>query len=414
MNIFQGVVTPVFSKVFSKIVNTLGGLVYSLPSTVSEYISLGNLTDARATSGTVTDFEGITRTIPAGTPLREGCRVVENLCTAPNDLTDTGFWSELNSANVLNATQWQNDASLNAAVRSPFLTGFQIGDAFRVHCKIAVADKSVASEWRIGFYQQGGGNGGYTNITSQLSDQEQWITSDVGTITTLGTSAYFVVHAVSPTGVTTITQSEFFIEKVNGQANQNPSSIVDGLAYSDYENGNTVVSNVVVPGLGAAVSNPYWLHDSVKNTSIQEAFANFPQDAGTLRVVFSPQFNLGAVLNDNGVGCNSSVANPLYFGGSGHITSTDQSSYPTLGTLSYSSGDRLEVVVRWGNGTFNVTGQNITTASGWLNSTEVSYDGDFPSDGILRIFADQSAETHIYNVEIYKIKLSQAAIEAGM
>ncbi|MCG7985077.1 MAG: cadherin repeat domain-containing protein [Candidatus Thiodiazotropha lotti] len=234
---------------------------YALVGAVSssEYIDLTGLTSE---GGTVTDFESITRTIPAGIPLREGCRVVENICVAPSDLQDAS-WIPSNGAVVLNATQWQTGTGgVNSQMRTAQDASVQVGERYRVHLKLAIADKSVATSWRIGFYMAGGGSapGDWIDITADVSDQEQWLTSPVAEITAVGTGLYAIVHAIGSTGVTTITQSEFFIEEVTGQVNQNPSTFVDGFAYSDYENGNTVVNNVVVPGQGAGIDNAmYWL-----------------------------------------------------------------------------------------------------------------------------------------------------------
>ncbi|MCG7904403.1 MAG: hypothetical protein JAY60_18500 [Candidatus Thiodiazotropha weberae] len=391
-----------------------GSLIYSLPSTSTEYITLGDLTDARATTGTVTDFEGITRTIPAGIPLREGCRVVENICVAPSDLQDAS-WIPSNGAVVLNATQWQTGTGgVNSQMRTDVIANVQVGERYRVHLKLAIADKSVATSWRIGFYMAGGGAaaGSWLDITADVSDQEQWLTAAVAEITAVGTGLYAIVHAIGSTGVTTVTQSEVFIEEVTGQVNQNPSTFVDGFAYSDYENGNTVASNVVTSGQGAAISGAYWLHDNTQSTGIQEAFTDFPQDAGTVRVRFSPQYNKGAIASDNGVAM-SSTNSLFYFGTSGNLTAGDGTSTASI-TTGYSSGDILDVYIPYGNGTFNIIGENETTASGYQAGTEAAYDGAFPSDDILRIFAGLAAVCHISSLDIYNRKHTQAQIEAGL
>lgn len=193
-----------------------------LMTTVVPLRGSGGATFTRATTATVVDFEGLVKNVLSGEVRFQGQRRVENLIPAAG----TG------------------SASLAVAANKTVTVGvgtfvFSIG-----------AEATGTSV--ITF------TGTATGSTGSLTADATSRTAKTLTITAGGTiiMTCTVAEAV-----------DLQLENVTGQANQNPSeyvstgvlsspyhgAMVDGVKYFDYENGNTVASNVVTEATGEAI-----------------------------------------------------------------------------------------------------------------------------------------------------------------
>ncbi|MEW8139328.1 MAG: heparin lyase I family protein [Candidatus Thiodiazotropha endolucinida] len=224
----------------------------SLSPLSPEYINTAAL-PVRAVDTDVTDFEGNTHSIPAGTPLREGSRIVD-----PIHSDDSGWIAD-------DISTWSKQGTATTPDYRTMVFGSAASDGIYSH---RINDSGLSGHTFV-----------YTlRITATAGDVVRMVVQDratnafsLVTITLLeGTHDYSMSRTVvdGSTGVqakllndlggtpkTIYIEDELF-EDVTGQANQNPSTITDTLAYSDYTNGNTVdVNNVVVSGSGRPLGN---------------------------------------------------------------------------------------------------------------------------------------------------------------
>ncbi|MEW8253764.1 MAG: hypothetical protein AB2747_05380 [Candidatus Thiodiazotropha taylori] len=239
---------------------SMSSLVFSLPATdTTEYIDHEDLIDDRSTDAAVKDFEGLIRTIPDNVPLREGCRVVENIISngsqwLPNDMTQ---WVRISGALAPDYQTVYFPASSTASLEHRrFVTdGSVVGRDFIFHAELRGTPGHIVWMRTIEHTTWSA-----TYIPVVLTDE--WVRYSVP-VRTVSIGAAGVYGGFINTGDSlekTFNVRNAFFEDVTGQANQNPSTFTESISYSDYENGNTVVDNVVVPGQGAAISDAYWLH----------------------------------------------------------------------------------------------------------------------------------------------------------
>lgn len=175
-------------------------------------------TYTRATTATVTDFEGLIKSCLSGELRVQGARRVENLIPAAG----TG--------------------SASLAVAATKTMTLAAGDyVFSMGAGTGTATFS--------------GTGGATGTLAANA------TSRTSVLKTITAGTLIVTASVA-------TLVDLQVENVTGQANQNPSSYVsigvlsspyhgyfaDGVKYFSYENGNTVASNVVTEAQGAAIT----------------------------------------------------------------------------------------------------------------------------------------------------------------
>jgi len=208
-------------------------------------------TFVRATTATVVDFEGLVKDVNASESRHQGARRVENLFAYSEDFSNAA-WTKINasiSGEQITAT------GANAVVRQ----GYDVG-----------GEQHVLSVW----LRRISGSG---DIQINADWGAGWTT-----VTLTGTYQRFSVQtAGSPSGGTAqagvkiitngdvIEAKQIQCEKVEGQANQNPSEYVsadvestpyhganvDGVQYFENENGNTVASNVVTEATGSAIAD---------------------------------------------------------------------------------------------------------------------------------------------------------------
>ena len=200
-------------KDITNILSLYAPLTHSLVLTKGQ----GVATFTRATTATLTDFEGLLKTAKAGEAMFEGARRVENLIPS----TETG--------------------SASLAVASTKTMTLSAGDyVFSMGIGTGTATFS--------------GTGGTTDTLTASATNRKSI------LKTVTTGTFIVTGSVA-------TLIDLQVEQVTGQSNKNPSEYVsvrvlsapyhgagvDGVKYFTTENGNTVSSNVVTEATGSAI-----------------------------------------------------------------------------------------------------------------------------------------------------------------
>lgn len=203
-----------------------------LKSNITDGWYQGDETFSRASAAIVQDFEGLLKEVPNDQARFEGARFVENLATFPEDFSNAA-WTKSNTtatATTLLAT------AVNATTLQTY-TG--IGD-FTLRVKMS----RITGTGDIDLTVDGGST--WTTITLIGTDQVFSITQAAVT------NPQFGIRLVTDTDK--INATEIQIEKVSGQANQNPSEYVSSSIFFKHENSNTVSSNVVTEAKGADIA----------------------------------------------------------------------------------------------------------------------------------------------------------------
>jgi hypothetical protein len=242
-----------------------------LKSTLDLQAGVGKPTFTRATIATVTDFEGLIKNVKSGEARFEGARRVENLLTYSEDFSNAA-WSTnagatkdaYNTIVAPDGTLTADTVSITTTIYSSIYRGVGYGtpspDTYTVSVWLKVP--TGTSPFKMYAYTTGS-----TIVeTSTLTATTDWkrfsmtfTTTDINLqvypLMTVGTAGTFHIWGMQ-------------IEKVTGQANQNPSEYVstgvktsapyhganvDGVKYFTTYNGNTVASNVVIEATGAAI-----------------------------------------------------------------------------------------------------------------------------------------------------------------
>jgi hypothetical protein len=259
----------------------------------------GTPTFTRATTATVTDFEGLLKTAKSGESRFEGARRVENLITTP-DITNVAWVRGTVATGVIpevtNNYATSPDGSLTAT-RIQFNSSVASGDwSYILYSSSSTSanSKAVASVW----LKTADGTTktlwleAATNLFTLITVTSNWkrfsVTSTVGGTPTL---KRFALKTVNPSSSLTadILLWHPQLEDVTGQANQNPSEYVsngvlsapyhganvDGVKYFPYQNSNTVVDNVVTEAQGPAIPEAtlkgYLAEGAMTNLLLQSA-----------------------------------------------------------------------------------------------------------------------------------------------
>jgi hypothetical protein len=230
---------------------------------------VGLPTYTRASTATVTDFEGLLKTAKSGEARFEGARRVENLVTLSEDFTSAG-WVKNGTASVsANTTIAPNGTQTASTLSGATDNTYSSNNLARpVNC-------IASNTYRLSIYVKSAGattvkislrdNGtGVIALSSAISLDGNWkritLSAQVG-----GATPSYYLTVGSANGDVYIWGAQ--AENVTGQANQAPSEYVsvgvlsapyhganvDGVKYFDYLNGNTVVDNVVTEAQGAAI-----------------------------------------------------------------------------------------------------------------------------------------------------------------
>ncbi|MCK5541723.1 MAG: hypothetical protein KAI40_03450 [Desulfobacterales bacterium] len=216
----------------------------------------------------VFDFEGLLKKdIPINSMAGYGARNVTNLCLWSQDLTAAG-WSAQGSPTNVTETSYQCNASNDYLRRYTSLgTGLMVGRKFV--CRVTISSSSPVV---VKPYSWGSGTIIYLfDITKcwTITPTEQIITISGVAAGETGYANNQILFGIVPDDAgasypLTINITDFQLEEVTGQTNQNPSDHIPTTTaavteYYDTENGNTVTSNVVTEAAGTDLtSNPGW------------------------------------------------------------------------------------------------------------------------------------------------------------
>jgi hypothetical protein len=380
----------------------------------AEYIDYSDLSDVRSTYDSVLDIDSIARTIPANMPLRQGCRVVENIISngtnwLPSDMTT---WNKVNGASTLDHETVLFAASSNSEIQALRFYNDEsvVGREFIFHIDIR---GTPGDQIGLHINERTTWAGNSVNVT--LTDEWTRYSVPVRTVSADARGIYASIRNNIDGTAKTFQARKAMFEEVTGQERNNPSTFTDGIEYSDYRNGNSVDNNhQVVAHQGETISSAHWVSQS--NSQLSQSFLGFPQNAGTIRFVYSPQWgNDGSVVSGSLLNLRNGWSGPLVQNTLGYHLSTDGVAYLSVNTLNWDAGDLLELVVVWGGGTFRLGGHNITSNSDWVWSSDTVYDGAFTSDDdLVRYFRGINAIARLYTADIYNTKYSTTEIMAGL
>jgi small nuclear ribonucleoprotein (snRNP)-like protein len=208
------------------------GQSFNAPLTTTTVLQrgTGGATFGRATTATVEDFEGLLKPVLSGEVRFQGARRVYNLCPTPSTSISVA-----------------GNKTITAAVGTYV---FSMGAESTGTCLITFTGTATGSSG---------------TLTANASSR----TSKTLTITSAGTIIATCTVAAA---------ADIQFENVTGQANQNPSeyvsvgvlsspyhgAMVDGVKYFDYENGNTVASNIVSEAQGAGITVDGYLAEGAR------------------------------------------------------------------------------------------------------------------------------------------------------
>ncbi len=227
--------------------------------------------DRRAT---VTDFEGLIRPVKANEARFTGARRVENLLTYSEDFsnavwfTNGGTMKSVGQTDHLGGTkavQVTDGGSTNSSFGQAYSTSIQNHTfVFSAWLKAGTASSAVlAIQQGSSPWEQG------TASVSLTSEWKRFSLTKTFSNSSSSLNAFISVGTIAGTNEGTVYIAFAQLEEVTGQGNQNPSEYVstnvktafpyhgagvDGVRYFDYENGNTVSSNVVTEAKGESIS----------------------------------------------------------------------------------------------------------------------------------------------------------------
>ena len=231
--------------------------------------SLGaNATFARSSSATIIDHEGVIRTVPSGAARFNGLRYVRNLCYNAPDFSDWTINATYVGTRTLGITDPFGgntaaifDANLGTdGYFGPF-TFYNVGVSAKGIVSVFVRRISGSGEINVRTPDN-------TNVIIYPTSEWQRFSCASGAL-----GGHFYGQIVVQNG-SSIAVACYQIENATGRADTTtPSEYVsvgvlpapyhganvDGIKYFATENGNSVVSNVVTEGTGAAIAGGYLL-----------------------------------------------------------------------------------------------------------------------------------------------------------
>ena len=251
--------------------------------------SLGaNATFARSSSATIIDHEGVIRTVPSGAARFNGLRYVRNLCNNAPDFSDWTIDATYPGTRTLGITD-PFGGNTAAIFDANLGTDGYIGPSTIYN--VGASAKGIVSV----FVRRISGSGYVTVRTPDNTDITIYPTSEWQRFS-CASSAYqnghFYGQIIVQNG-SSIAVACYQIENATGRADTTtPSEYVsvgvlpapyhganvDGIKYFATENGNSVVSNVVTEGTGAAITGGYLLMEPAA-TNQQIHTNNFASDS---------------------------------------------------------------------------------------------------------------------------------------
>jgi len=243
-----------------------------LKNTLALQAGVGSPTFTRATTATVTDFEGLIKTVKSGEARFEGARRVENLVSrsesfsnpwtfdlAGGTLTDNGDGSHTITWGGSSTDFEQLLLSSTGLYNRSFLAS--------IYVKATGSNIGKNTGFKLRRISGTGYESSIDNFTLTGNWQRISIPVFTGLSDTVGIKVELFIPSSNPASSVIIKNSQ--VEDVTGQANQNPSEYVstnvlsapyhganvDGVQYFTTQNGNTVASNVVTEATGANISD---------------------------------------------------------------------------------------------------------------------------------------------------------------
>jgi len=185
-------------------------------------------TFTRATSATFEDFEGLVRTADSGEPRFVGARRVENLITASEDMTNAAY-SSSSGATVDSATQASFDGTNNESVYQDVTIADDGsgagGRTFVFSCYVKLITGTITADAKVELDVQGDAIGATTNVA--IGSAINSTTAQRFSITALTDAAGTNVQpVVIVDDAVTLEITNWQLEEVTGQTNQNPSEYV--------------------------------------------------------------------------------------------------------------------------------------------------------------------------------------------
>lgn len=223
----------------------------------------GSLTFARSSTATVVDWEGLVKTVLANELRIKNSRRVENLLSETDDLTHADW-----ATNNVNVSGSRTDPDGGSTAYRLTATGsgyWRQTFAGIIDRRSSIWVKRITGTGTVSLYNGRGTIN--TDITSVITTSWQRLATIVGT----GFATNNRIGVVIATSGDEVDVWHPQFELVEGQTNQNPSEYVsvgvesgdyhgvgvDGVAYFEYENGNTVASNVVTEAKGADLTTDW-------------------------------------------------------------------------------------------------------------------------------------------------------------
>ncbi len=348
--------------------------------------------DKRAT---VTDFEGIVRSVRNGEARFEGARRVENI--NPKSEADSA-WSGFGTTppTVQTSVVYQGKTAVSATFASG-LNGYattrasgsgftvNLGSTYRNRFTVS-ADRALTGSESIQVYITGVNGMTSVGFSTAQNLSTSWATySSVGSIATNGGTNTFVVYpSANLSSPITIYITERQIEDVSGQSNQNPSEYVstgvlaaapyhganvDGVKYFDYQNGNTLSGNAVIETKGTAIADAtlhgYMAEGGRTNLALKSEIFDV---STTVYFSGSPtaKFTTGETVNASGGG--SAVAVYHYSASTTYMRASNQTGNFT-GTLTGVTSGAVATISSTSSATVYWTPTNLSATNGELSLT---------------------------------------------
>jgi len=319
------------SPVFQIISRAIGGAVSAIFSSilkatiVNEVGTVSSLDFARAENRSFSDFEGLIKTAGINEVRFEGARRVKNEFLKSEDFTDA-TWG------VYGATKVGVVAGVGPAGESAMEISFPTGAAQMRYTTLTVAGNDYVEQYWIrtvsgtSSIKLGTGTGA---TTGDLPIDTNW---RILSHQILGAGALLPTIQSNTAGTT----GNFYILKaqreiVTGQTNQNPSEYVssgvltapfhgagvDGVKYFPYENGNSVLANVITEATGPKISEAIALGEAtepqVTNKILQSQDLSTTWSAPNSTVVTNATVAPDGTNTADKLVCNGAIASHQVF-----------------------------------------------------------------------------------------------------
>jgi len=225
-------------------------------------------TFTRATTATVEDHEGRIIEVPSNCARMRGARYVQNLITASEDMTNAGF-IEQNGGSVT-ATELTTDGTTDSGVfwrHTITDDGSGAGGrTFVFSASIRLVSGTISASSSLQFRLQGSA---VTQATAGIGYEVSSTAKRFSVSASTDASGTTVIPKIDCDDAVTLEITNWQLEEVTGQTNQNPSEyvstgvlsspyhglMVDGVKAFTYLNGNTVSGGVVTEAQGPAISS---------------------------------------------------------------------------------------------------------------------------------------------------------------